>query len=110
MQGTDLSGLCRRRVQGTKTPTCLAFAAAVFRGQKQLDECPRLEADIIERYGGKTEKRPTAEQDMDDAVKHLQRKIAGIDLSAAAERLGADFSGDKLTIKVCGKNFNVQEL
>ncbi|MBW2324762.1 MAG: DUF3786 domain-containing protein, partial [Deltaproteobacteria bacterium] len=37
----------------------------------------------------------------------LQRKIAGIDLSAAAERLGADFSGDKLTIKVCGKNFNV---
>ncbi|MBW2053792.1 MAG: DUF3786 domain-containing protein, partial [Deltaproteobacteria bacterium] len=90
-----------------KEPTCLAFAAAVFRGQKQLTECPRLEADILEQYGGKTEKQPTADQDMDDAVKHLQRKIAGIDLSAAAERLGADFSGDKLTIKVCGKNFNV---
>ncbi len=29
-------------------PTCLAFAGAVFKGQKHLGECPRLSADIIE--------------------------------------------------------------
>ena len=31
-------------------PTCLAFAAAVYQGQKQLDECPHLEKEIIARY------------------------------------------------------------
>ncbi|MGD8435504.1 MAG: (Fe-S)-binding protein, partial [Syntrophobacterales bacterium] len=34
-------------------PTCLAFAAAVFKGEKQLADCPSLESEIIERYGGK---------------------------------------------------------
>jgi CO dehydrogenase/acetyl-CoA synthase gamma subunit (corrinoid Fe-S protein) len=33
-------------------PTCLAFAAAVFQGQKRFDECPRLDREIIERHGG----------------------------------------------------------
>jgi len=31
-------------------PTCLAFAAAVFLGQKRLDECPHLDKEIITRY------------------------------------------------------------
>ena len=35
-------------------PTCLAFAAAVFNGQKDLSECPQLSSDIIETYGKKT--------------------------------------------------------
>ena len=39
-----------------KEATCLAFAAAVFQGRKQLDECPHLEREIIDQYGGKTEK------------------------------------------------------
>lgn len=38
-------------------PTCLAFAAAVFKGQKQLNECPRLPRDIIKRFGVGTEHR-----------------------------------------------------
>jgi CO dehydrogenase/acetyl-CoA synthase gamma subunit (corrinoid Fe-S protein) len=33
-------------------PTCLAFAAAVFQGQKRLDECPQLDREIIKRHGG----------------------------------------------------------
>ena len=87
--------------------TCLAFAAAVFRGQKQLDDCPRLESDIIERFGGKTGSQKTIEQELDEAVAQLKRKIARIDLSSSAQRLGAKFSNDKLTIKILGKDFSI---
>ena len=34
-------------------PTCLAFAVAVFQGQMQLEECPKLDREVIERYGSK---------------------------------------------------------
>ncbi|MBU0985774.1 MAG: DUF3786 domain-containing protein [Proteobacteria bacterium] len=87
--------------------TCLAFAAAVFRGQKQLDDCPRLESDIIERFGGKTGSQKTIEQELDEAVAQLKRKIARIDLSSSAQRLEAKFSNDKLTIKILGKDFSI---
>jgi Na+-translocating ferredoxin:NAD+ oxidoreductase RNF subunit RnfB len=87
--------------------TCLAFAAAVFQGQKQLDECPNLESDIIKRFGGKNEKRTTLEQDMNESVEQLKRKIATVDLASSAQRLGATFSDDKLTIKILGKDFRV---
>ena len=85
--------------------TCLAFAAAVFKGEKQLDECPHLESDIIERFGGKTEKRKPIDLDLDKKVEQLKRKISTIDLSSSAQRLGATFSGGRLTIKVLGKDF-----
>ena len=87
--------------------TCLAFAAAVFTGQKQLDECPSLESDIIERFSGKTEKRTPVEQGLDESVEPLKRKIAETDLFSSAQRLGAMFSDDKLTIKILGKDFSV---
>ncbi len=32
--------------------TCLAFAASVFKGQKRLDECPRLDEKIIQQFEG----------------------------------------------------------
>jgi len=88
-------------------PTCLAFAAAVFRGQKQLNECPNLESEIIEQYGGKADNKISLEQERDEAVEQLKRKIRAIDLSSAAQRLGAKFSDQKLTIEVLGKDFTV---
>ena len=87
--------------------TCLAFSVAVFKGQKQLDECPRLESDIIERFGGKTEKKTTPEQEMEESVEQLKRKITTIDIAASAQRLGARFSNGKLTIKILGKDFSL---
>jgi Na+-translocating ferredoxin:NAD+ oxidoreductase RNF subunit RnfB len=32
--------------------TCLAFAGAVFKGQRRLDECPRLDRSVIEWFSG----------------------------------------------------------
>jgi len=87
--------------------TCLAFAAGVFKGQRQLDECPHLDTDILEQFEGKTEKRKSIEEDLEESVGQLKRKITEIDLSSAAQKLGADFSNNKLTIKICGKNFSI---
>ncbi len=87
--------------------TCLAFAGAVFMGQKKIGQCPKLDRETIERYGGQTGQRHTVEQDRDETMRKLQSKVAGIDLADAAKRIGADFSGDKLTLKVLGKNFSV---
>lgn len=88
-------------------PTCLAFAAAVFKGQKQLSECPRLSRDTIARFGAETEPGGVVEQEGDAQTRQLQKKIASVDLAAAAQRLGARFNGNKLTLKVLGKDFSV---
>ena len=58
--------------------TCLAFAASVFKGNKQLVECPHLESDVIERFRGITETRKTPEQDLDESVEKLKRKVSEI--------------------------------
>ncbi|MDF1592009.1 MAG: DUF3786 domain-containing protein [Desulfobacterales bacterium] len=88
-------------------PTCLAFAAAVFKGQKQLNECPRLPRDIIERFGAGITPPDGVAAEGDVQTKQLQEKIGSIDLAAAAKRLGARFSDNKLTLKVLGKDFSV---
>jgi len=90
-------------------PTCLAFAASVFNGQKQLDECPRLEEEIIVRYGGSTANHMTLEQEREQAIEELKRKVSVVDFSLSAERLGASFSNGKLTVKCLGKDFSVDK-
>ncbi len=87
--------------------TCLAFAAAVFKGQRQLDECPSLGSEIIAKYGVKSGTQVKVENDRDELFEKLKKKIATIDLSLSAKRLGAKFSDNKLTIKTLGKDFSV---
>jgi len=87
--------------------TCLAFAGAVFTGNKQLDRCPKLDRETIVRFGGDSGNHHTIEQERDENMQKLQDRIANIDLAAAANRIGADFSGDRLTLKVLGKNLSV---
>jgi hypothetical protein len=87
--------------------TCLAFAAAVFQGQKRLDECLQLDKKIIERHGGLAVNQIALEQMQTESIEKLKRKIATIDLQLSARRLGAQFSNEKLTIKCLGKDFSV---
>jgi hypothetical protein len=88
-------------------PTCLAFAVAVFQGQKRLDECPQLDREIIERHGGMAVNQIPLEQMQYESIEHLKRKIVKIDLSSSAQRLGEKLSNEKLTIKCLGKDFSV---
>jgi hypothetical protein len=89
--------------------TCLAFAAAVFKGKRQIGECPHLSREIVEKYSGNTKRAQSIEEDMADAVAQLKSRIPAMDLAAAASRTGGLFSGNKLTIRIFGKDFSVDE-
>ena len=89
-------------------PTCLAFAAAVFNGQKDLSECPHLSDEIIKAYGTKTPANDkTGDQEREQAIAQLKKQVAAIDFSSAAKRLEVPLSGNKLTIRCLGKDFSV---
>jgi CO dehydrogenase/acetyl-CoA synthase gamma subunit (corrinoid Fe-S protein) len=87
--------------------TCLAFAVAVFKERKPIHACPHLEKVVIDRYGGAIEKPNTVDEYKAEAIEALKQKISLIDFSEAAERLGARFSNNKLTLKIFGKKFSV---
>ena len=87
--------------------TCLAFAGAVFTGSKRLDQCPKLDPDTIASFGPDSEDGSGPFKEGADALRQLRGRVARLDLAAAAERIGADLNGDKLTLKVLGKNFSV---
>jgi hypothetical protein len=88
-------------------PTCMAFAVAVYNGQRRLDECPKLEGPLVERHSGEPARPLSPEQDLDRVLEHLAREVTAIDLASAADRLGATFAGGRLTIKCLGKDFGV---
>ena len=86
--------------------TCLAFAGAVFTGTKQLEQCPRLDPETLARFSEDAESGSAFEEGLETMGK-MQARVAKIDLAAAAEKIGADFAGGRLTLKVLGKNFTV---
>lgn len=99
--------LNRSNCRDCREKTCMAFAVAVFKGRRELADCPHLGSDILKKFEGDIEKPNTIDEDMRDAVEALKQKIPEIDLESAARRVGASFAGNKLTLKVCGKDFSV---
>ncbi|MBW1641903.1 MAG: DUF3786 domain-containing protein [Deltaproteobacteria bacterium] len=89
--------------------TCLAFAAAVYQGQKQLEECTHLGKEIVERYSSNVNHQQPVDQEREQAVGHLKLRIASVDLTSVAERLGGTFNNGKLTIKCMGKDISVDQ-
>ena len=87
--------------------TCLAFASAVFKGQKPLSECPHLGEDVIEEFGRESQTGNTLELNPEEPLEDLKKRLTTIDLAAAAEKVGGVFSNGRLTLKVCGKDFSV---
>lgn len=87
--------------------TCLAFASAVFKGEKQLSECTHLEKEVLDQYEGKAKKRKSVGQDMMEAVEQLKAQVAETDLASAAERIGGRWTQNRLTLKILGKDFSI---
>ncbi len=87
--------------------TCLAFAGAVFTGRKNLDQCPQLDPEIVQRFSRACAKCNADEKEGQPYLKKLQSELAKRDLAAAAKRIGARFAGNRLTLKVLGKDFSV---
>lgn len=87
--------------------TCLAFAAAVYQGKRPIRDCPHLNQNIIDQYSVQEHTGPKIEQDLEEAVSDLQRKVKQVDLLEAAERLGGIYADGKLTLKILGKDFSI---
>jgi hypothetical protein len=88
-------------------PTCLAFSAAVIKGDKKLSHCPHLEPGLGETFADKVAPRPTSDQQREKHLALLKENIRGMDLPAAAQRLGARTIGDRLAVRCLGKDFLV---
>jgi hypothetical protein len=87
--------------------TCLAFAAAVFKGTRQIGECPKLDPEIVAKYSDGAETTRPPEQDGEAVLREMQKQIAQIDLAQAAERLGGRYANGKLTLRILGKELSV---
>lgn len=87
--------------------TCLAFAAAVFQGQKKLKECPKLDREALSCFAQEPESYYAVDQNREAQLQKLKNEITGCDLAAVAARIGARFSGSRLTLKVLGKDLSV---
>lgn len=89
-------------------PSCLAFALAVFKGERSLGACPRVDPNVARKYDNhaipKSEALPEPEE---EPLVKLQKQIETIDLAAAADRTGGRYANGKLTIKVLGKDFSI---
>jgi hypothetical protein len=89
--------------------TCLAFAGAVFQGRRTLDECPRLDEETAKAYTGESGGGNRIEQARDDYLEELKAEAARTDLEAAAKRIGGEYRNGRLTVRIMGKNFSVDE-
>ena len=91
------------------SPTCLAFAAAVFKGTKSLGDCPRLDDRIVSQYSDQGAPQQSAEAEMEALLMQLKQEMRSVDLQDAAARLGGNCANGKLTIKILGKDFSVDQ-
>ncbi len=87
--------------------TCLAFAAAVFKNEKSLSECPALDEALISRYSQKVDTLKKIEDKYLESIDIMRQKVREMDFSEAAARVGGKFKNNRLTIKVFGKDVNI---
>ena len=99
--------LPRTNCRDCHVPTCLAFAAAVFKGEKNLEECPHVDKTVIEAFSHCNSDAQALDSEEEREFTQLKEKVAQVDLASSAERLGGKFFGDALTLKVLGKDFRV---
>lgn len=87
--------------------TCLAFADAVLKGNKNIDECPPMAGSAALNIENQIARPKGIMEQQEQMLEELKKKIAGVDLPAVAQKLGGVYAGGKLTIKCLGKDFHV---
>lgn len=92
-----------------RLPTCLAFAVAAMKHDKKLSDCPYLAKDVLESHRVRGTKAESSDDDYLAAMKVLQQKAAGLDLGQRAEIVGGQYADGRLTMRVLGKNFYVED-
>jgi hypothetical protein len=99
--------LPRTNCRDCRVPTCLAFAAAVFKGDKRLGDCPHVDRVALETFSIQNTDSRTLEREEQQFLMELKSQVQRVDLASSAERLGGTCAGNTLTVKVLGKDFHV---
>lgn len=87
--------------------TCMAFAAAVIKQEKELAGCSRLDKNIAGQFEGGIVRQVNLDSIREGQLKELQDKIKKIDLLSRAVSAGARVQGENLVITCLGKEFEV---
>jgi hypothetical protein len=85
--------------------TCLAFAAALVRGEVPPADCPCLDEAAAARVADYLDGRQPAYHEQEAELRRLRAGVAAIDLAASTERLGATVVGGRLGVKSLGRDF-----
>ena len=88
-------------------PSCLAFAAAVVAGSKQLSDCPGLEAEQVATLSAGVLRADPLEDDQAEFMARLRAKMATLDLDRVAPLIGATMKGNRIAVNSLGKEFLV---
>lgn len=86
--------------------TCLAFAAAVFQARKQMSQCSKADAAVIERFDS-SESIPMHDEITDQITEYLEKAVSQIDLKEAASRIGGEYDGQKMSLRMLGKRCTI---
>lgn len=101
--------LDRSNCQACGEKTCLAFAAAVFQGRRPIGDCPRLDSQMEGLYADFTDAPEPSENGQEVYLEKLKNEIASLDLAEAARRTGGRLVNGRLTLKICGRDFGVDD-
>lgn len=90
-------------------PSCMAFAASVIQGMKELSRCPYLEKNIVEQLSSRIVRRRSMDDEHDEVIKKLQQEVRHLDLNNVAPRIGARLINEKLAVNCLGKDFFIDQ-
>ena len=85
--------------------TCLAFAAALVRGEMHPVDCPPLDEAAAALVAAYLDGRQPAHHEQEAELRRLRAGVAAIDFAASAARLGATLVGERLGVKSLGRDF-----
>jgi len=89
--------------------TCLAFAGAVYQARKEINQCPNLKGDVLEKFTSSYigDHNYTGQLGL-EFVTRLMQSISSVNFQETAERCGGVYNNNTLTVKVLGKDFGVR--
>lgn len=87
--------------------TCLAFASKVFLGKRKLADCPHLDPQVTAEYADNPKGHRPGEAEYERELSALKQRLADVALTDAARRTGGRFDRDRLTLRIFGKPFSV---
>lgn len=103
-----LKNLNKSNCRECGVPTCLAFAISVINDEKKLTDCPHLSREVADELNKRIVKRGR-DRELDELFEPLKKEVGGVDFRTVAERLGAEYSHNKLRIKCLGKDFSIDK-